>query len=140
MKEHFLKIFALIWLLNFFFIMYMLIDGAKYPLNLMAEKQAYTQLIKIDGVGDIKAKRIIKQSKKISSVKDLDTRNIKYSKYFTVRSWDMRTDVMYIMFGISLGIMIFGIILFLGMLYKQGIKISVNKYIVLDSKDNKKGT
>lgn len=135
MKNHFLKVFIILWIINFTFIFYMMFEGSKYPLNLMSEQQAYNQLIKINGVGDIKAERISQHRQEITDVTDLDTKAIKYSKYFTIRSWDMRTDIMYIIFGISLCILILGVVLFLILLYKQGIKISVNKYIVLDSKD-----
>lgn len=91
--------------------------------------------MKIDGVGEIKAERIAEERKDIKSVKDLDTEDIKYSRYFCIRSWDMRTDVMYTMFIISL--VIEGTLLLL--LGIKGINIYIQKYVVLDSKDMKGG-
>lgn len=113
---------------NAFFIAYMLLYGSKYALNLMTEQQAYKHLISIDGVGAIKAQRIAEDRQNIRNIKDIDTKDIKYSKYFTIRSWDMRTNVIYVMFGISLLIQIIGFI----WLCSKGIKVNISKYIVLD--------
>jgi hypothetical protein len=133
MKNHISKAFIVLWIINALFISYMLLEGSKYPLNLMSEEQVYSQLAEMKGVGEIKAESIAEHRKEVVNVKQLDTDKIKYSQFFTVRSWDMRTDVMYVMFGISLLIMLAGLIYVLIMLYKKKIEINVNKYIVLDS-------
>jgi len=114
---------------NTVLIAFFLLSGGKYALNKMPEKSAYEQLLKIDGVGEIKAERIAKERTDIKSIKDLDTEHIKYSKYFIIRSWDMRTDVMLVMFGISLLFQLVGVFWFLIYFREKGIEVNVNKYI-----------
>lgn len=100
----------------------------------MSENEAKKQLMKMDGVGEIKAERIAEERKDIKNVKDLDTEDIKYSRYFCIRSWDMRTHTMLIMFGVSLVFQVIGVM----WIAFKGITIINNKYVVLGDKEGGK--
>ena len=134
MKNIRTKLLIVLLICNAFFIAYFLCYGSKYAINLMTESQAKTQLMKINGVGEIKAERIAKHRKEIKNIKDLDTENVKYSRYFCVRSWDMRTNTMLIMFGISLVLEVAGVM----WIAIKGITIINNKYVILGDKEGGK--
>lgn len=138
MKNIRTKLILVLLICNAFFIAFFLMYGSKYALNLMTEQEAKTQLMKINGVGEIKAERIAEHRKEIKNIKDLDTEDIKYSRYFCIRRWDMRSDVMYTMFGVSLVIGVLGS-LWLQIWFKaKGIKIINNKYVILGDKEGGK--
>lgn len=133
-----IKWVGILLVINSFFIAYNLAYTSKYALNLMTYKQAYNTLNKISGVGEVKASKIASERKIITNMKQLDTEKIKYSKYFCIRSWDMRTDVMLTMFIISLVIQTLGFFYIYYFVAKKGITVNVNKYVALGDIERRK--
>lgn len=118
-------------LLNICFIVYLTFSGSKYAINLMEYDEAYSKLIQIDGVGHKKATEICNIRQELTDVSVLDTDKIKYSRYFTVRCWDMRTDLMLSIFIASI---ILHVVLCL-LIKSKGIVFNINKYIQLFDKE-----
>lgn len=132
-----IKWVGILLVINSFFIAYNLAYTSKYALNLMTYKEAYNTLNKMRGVGEVKANKIALERARIRNIKALDTEKIKYSKYFTIRSWDMRTDVMFMMFIISLVIQTLGFFYIYYYVAKKGITVNVNKYVALGDIERK---
>jgi hypothetical protein len=105
----------------------MVIEGGKYPVNLMTEKTAFDLANSIPYSHETTAEKIAENRKTITDFSQFDTPKTKYSKYLTNRGWDMRTDIMLEMVFVALCISVASLI-YLGI---KGITIINNKYIVL---------
>lgn len=128
MKNYLLKIVLAVLLINVSFVSYMVVEGGKYPINLMDEQTAFNIANSLPYSHEVTAERIAENRQTITDFTKFDTPKTKYSKYLTNRGWDMRTDVMLSMVFVSLAISVVSII----WLSIKGITIINNKYIVLD--------
>lgn len=127
MKNYLVKIVLAILLVNVSFVSYMVLEGGKYPVNMMDEQTVFNIANSLPYSHDVTAERIAENRMDITDFTKFDSPKTHYSRYLTNRGWDMRTDIMLTMVFISLAISVVSIV-WLGI---KGITIVNNKYIVL---------
>jgi len=131
LRKNLVKIVLAILISNVLFVSFVVFEGGKYPINLMTEQEVFGLANSIPYSREATAESIAENRASITDFKQYDTPKTKYSKYLTVRSWDVRTDIMLNMVFVALTICI-PCLIYLGV---KGITIVNNKYIVLGDKE-----
>lgn len=122
-------------IINSIFMFIFTFEYSKYDINLMDETELTEKLLQLDGIGEAKAS-LIAQNRPYFSIEDIQAiQGIgkasmgQIYRHFTVRGWDMRTDVMLVIFVVSNVLNVLGCWL-ITFLYSRKIDhLTINKYV-----------
>lgn len=122
-------------IINSIFMFIFTFEYSKYDINLMDETELTEKLVQLDGIGEAKAS-LIAQNRPYFSIEDIQAiQGIgkasmgQIHRHFAVRGWDMRTDVMLVIFVVSNVLNVLGCWL-LTFLYSRKIdSLTINKYV-----------